>query len=148
MPRISLSKAALKLLPMFVAFSVLSGSCDVTNHHGNAAEAEYLRWGAYLESDRATKNVEPEDDNPLQEAGCESHMQMLRNRFIETRHRALDKNACKTVADVSTFLMVLQECQKACPPDHLNQNGFTERIARNMQWLGSYNAKKCSRGTH
>jgi hypothetical protein len=139
-----MSKVALKLLPLAVAFCVLLEFHGGADHPAEAPETGYQPWKATLDTDGAPTHMKAVDDDSVQQAACEGQMQTLRNSFIEARHRAIEKNSCKTAAHASTFLMVFEECQKACPPDYLNQNGFTGRIVRNIQWLGSYNSKKCS----
>jgi hypothetical protein len=142
-----MSKVALKLLLLAVAWCLLLQNLDGANRQTDAAEAGYQPRKTAMGPNGDQTGANAGDGTPVQPAGCEAHLQRLRASFIETRHCALKNNPCETAAQASTFLEVLKECQEACPPEELNQHGFTARIVRNMQWLESYSSQKCNPAT-
>jgi hypothetical protein len=140
-------KSALKLLAFSAAFWLLSNSPASAPENVAGAQQCDRQGKAAVNSNGTLGNSGPPNDEQVRSAPCDEQMAIMRNSFIEARHRAMAGDSCETAALVSSFLKAYEECQEICPPNHLNKNGFTGHIVRNMQWLGSYSARKCSSAT-
>lgn len=98
------------------------------------------------------KNTEQAQDPGIDSTGghqketCATQLKHLRELFIKTRHYAVQRAPCDTAESGAAFLRIIEKCRQDCPPQFLEQNGYTSRIIRHMTSLHKIGEGRCRDG--
>jgi hypothetical protein len=74
---------------------------------------------------------------------CQTYLNGLRELFLKTRHYSIQGAPCKTNEYASEFLRMSENCRQDCPQGLLEQNGYSERIIRNITYLEKLGQDRC-----
>ena len=53
------------------------------------------------------------------------------------------RDACACAENARKFMETEQNVRRDCPPGLLAQNGFSDRIVRNIDWLNQLGSQRC-----
>ncbi len=134
---------SLILLTLATAFFILMGFHTDAPYNLEAGQSSSPQSYSAGNVNEAQGASEPRYGESNASARSEALLVEMRNTFIEARHRAIEKNSCEAAELAAAFLAAYEQCRKTCPPNYMIQNGFTDRVVRNMQWLGDYSVRRC-----
>lgn len=78
-----------------------------------------------------------------QKMTCQKYLSDLRKWFLKTRHYSIQGAPCQTKEFAAAFLNTKDNCIKDCPQGFLGQNGYTDRIVRNITYLEKLGKDRC-----
>jgi hypothetical protein len=95
-----------------------------------------------------TKREEEAPENGSGDSGlpselCTNRLGLLRELFLKARRFASQRAACDLAESAAAFLRTIELCKSDCPPQSLEQNGFTQRVIRHMTSLGKIGRDQC-----
>lgn len=82
-------------------------------------------------------------DDEHQKMKCKEYITDLRKWFLKTRHYSIQGAACQTKEYAAAFLHAKDKCTRDCPQGFLSQNGYTDRIVRNITYLEKLGKDRC-----
>jgi hypothetical protein len=74
---------------------------------------------------------------------CDGHLRQLRELFLKTRKHASRRAHCETADNGAAFLEVIETCRRDCPPQLLEQNGYSSRVIRYITALHKIGEERC-----
>jgi len=92
-------------------------------------------------SDTTRKEILWNDKN--QKEACEGCLNSLHELFLKTRHYSIQGAPCDTREHAAAFLKIVEKCRRECPDGFLEQNGYTDRIVRNITYLEKLGTDRC-----
>lgn len=89
----------------------------------------------------------PPPDFQWRDAGqrirCEQQIADIRTHFLKARFHSIQGDACTCAENAQKFLGVEETIRSECPKGFLEQNGYSSRIVRNLEWLQELGAQRC-----
>ncbi len=113
-------------------------------HPAESANSPVLNGGERLEVNPPPnkKTINWIDDNQKQK--CSAYLAELRHQFLQARHYSIQGESCGTGEYSRNFLKTVEKCKRDCPKNFLAQNGYTNRIIRNLRWLEKLGEDRCT----
>lgn len=74
---------------------------------------------------------------------CEANLKQLRDNFLKARYASVHGDSCLTADHAHQFIFLTEKCERECPDQYLEQNGYTQRIIRNLRWLEKLGSEQC-----
>lgn len=81
--------------------------------------------------------------NDSQKKQCEAYIEGLSGVFLRARYYSIQGDSCACAENAGRFLSIREKIQAACPDHFLENEGYSERISRNMGWLKALGEKRC-----
>ncbi len=78
-----------------------------------------------------------------QKKQCDAYLERLGGAFLKARYYSIQGDSCACAENADRFLNIYEKCRKACPDNFMENEGYSERITRNMGWLKALGEKRC-----
>ena len=78
-----------------------------------------------------------------QKKQCEKNLEQLRGAFLKARYYSIQGDSCACAENADHFLNIYEKAHAACPDHFLENEGYSNRITRNMAWLKALGEKRC-----
>jgi len=74
---------------------------------------------------------------------CEGLLEPLKDHFTKARYYSIQGDSCATAEHSKAFLTHVDSCNKDCPKDFLERNGYDEVLIRNVRYLRKSGTERC-----
>ncbi|MFO7716770.1 hypothetical protein [Desulfosarcina sp.] len=78
-----------------------------------------------------------------QKKNCEATLENLRAAFLRARYYSIQGDSCACAENAALFLSIYEKAKPSCPENFLINEGYNDRITRNMGWLQVLGEKRC-----
>ncbi|WP_372683636.1 hypothetical protein [Desulfosarcina sp.] len=78
-----------------------------------------------------------------QKKQCDADLERLSAAFLKARYYSIQGDSCACAEHADQFLNIYEKSRVACPDNFLENEGYSDRITRNMGWLKALGEKRC-----
>lgn len=78
-----------------------------------------------------------------QKKQCGEYLESLSGAFLKARYYSIQGDSCACAEHADRFLSIYEKSRMACPDNFLENEGYSDRITRNMGWLKALGEKRC-----
>ena len=78
-----------------------------------------------------------------QKKQCDGYLEKLSGAFLKARYYSIQGDSCACAENADQFLNIYENSRIACPDNFLENEGYSDRITRNMGWLKALGEKRC-----
>ena len=107
----------------------------IESQHENTAVVQDI-VGSLREEDSVSNETKKE--------ACDACLKNLRALFLKTRHYSIQGASCETCDQAKSFLNLYEKCRTRCTEKFLEENGYTDRIVRNITYLEKLGRDRCN----
>lgn len=79
----------------------------------------------------------------VQKKQCGEYLEKLSGAFLKARYYSIQGDSCACAENADQFLSIYEKSRLACPDNFLENEGYSDRITRNMGWLKALGEKRC-----